>query len=373
MKIKKLIFISHSFPPLIGGIENQNRDISRGLGELVHVKVIANGKGKWFLPIFAPYAFFKALFLMSSYDACLFGSGVVAPLGFFLKLFHPKKKFFSIIHALDIIYAKKKDFLAKIYRFSNIPFIKKMDKLFMVGNASVKEAIDMNFEKEKCIFIPNGIYINNIREEHTRDELEKLVNMDLSEKVVLLRHARFVPHKGTSWFIENVMPKLPENIIMIASGNRVHKKTAGDPDDFPACEKAVKENELENRVKLLPSIPWDHVKILMNTVDVLISPNIEYPGSMEGFGINVIEAQACKRTVLGSNREGIADAITNGKNGILVEPGNVEDWKNKVIKVAEAGPEFRKNFGERAAEFVEENSTWDKISEKYLKEMERED
>jgi phosphatidylinositol alpha-1,6-mannosyltransferase len=306
MKIKKLLFISHSFPPLVGGIENQNRDLARGLGKLIDVKIIANGKGKYFLPVFAPYAFFKALFLMKKYDACLFGSGVVAPLGFFLKIFHRNKKFFSVIHALDIIYANKKGFLPAIYKHSNIPFIKKMDKLFMVGNASIEEAVKLGFKREKCTFIPNGIYINNIREKHERSELAKLLDMNLEEKTVLLRHSRFVPHKGTSWFIKNIMPKLPENIVLVASGNRVHKNTVGDPDDFPACEKAVKENGLENRIKLLPSISWDHVKILMNTVDILISPNIKNPGSMEGFGINVVEGQACGRVTIGSNMEGIA-------------------------------------------------------------------
>jgi glycosyltransferase involved in cell wall biosynthesis len=54
-----------------------------------------------------------------------------------------------------------------------------------------------------------------------------------------------------------------------------------------------------------------------------------------------------------------------------VKPENVDDWVNKINKVVEAGPEFREKFGEKSAEFVRENSTWDKICGRYLEEMER--
>jgi phosphatidylinositol alpha-1,6-mannosyltransferase len=368
----KLIFISHSYPPILGGVENQNRDLSRGLTEITKTKIIANGKGKYWLPVFVPWAFLKTFFLLMRYDAVLLGSGVLAPLGRVLKFFHPRKKFFCVIHGLDITYAQKKGFLPRIYRWVNIPALKKMDRLFAVGNATISEAKKAGLtkdNKDRCVFIPNGVNTQNFIKKHTRKELTQLLGKNTEDKVVILRLARFVPHKGTSWFIREVMPHLGPNVLFVATGHRVDKNTAGDQDDFLNCEKAILEKGLEDRVVLLPSLPQEDLLVLLNTVDIMVSPNIKVPGSMEGFGINAIEAGACGRVLVASDLEGLADAVKNGENGILVEPENTQQWVRKIQAVIEAKEEFRERFGKRAQKYVQKHFSWPTICRRYLGEM----
>ena len=367
----KILFISHSFPPIIGGVENQNFQLSEALSKSVEIKIIKNTQGKLWLPIFIPLTFFKAFFLMTQYDVCLLGSGILTPLGSALKFFHPKKKFFCVTHALDIIFAEKKGWLSQIYKATNIPALKKMDKLFMVGNATIEEALKLGIDKKKCKFIPNGINKNDLREKHTREELSKIFGKSIKNKKVILRLGRFVPHKGTSWFIENIMPKLPENVVMIAAGGRVAKNTAGDKDDFLNSEKAILKNKLENRVKLFPAIPQKDLKILLNTVDLVVSPNLQISGSMEGFGINAIEAGICERIVLASNIEGLLDAIKDGKNGTLVENENIDAWVEAVKKIIKTDPSILKKRGQKVGKYVEKNYAWKKIAKRYLKEMKK--
>ena len=365
----KILFISHSYPPILGGVESQNYNLAKSLSEIAKVKIIANGKGKWWLPIFIPLTFLRAFFLMTNYDVCLMGNGVLAPIGSLLKFFHPKKKFFSVIHGLDITFANKKGLLPKIYKNINIPSIKKLDKLFMVGNFTIEESIKIGILKEKCVFIPNGVPIEGLKKECSRDELSKILGSEIKDKKIILRLGRFVPHKGTAWFIEKIMPRLSENVIMIATGHRVSKNTVGDPDNFEDCEKAIEENHLENRVRLMPDLPQEDLEVLLNTVDLVVSPNIHYKNSSEGFGINAVEAAACERIVIASNMQGLADAIKDGKNGFLVESENIDQWVKKINAIFSAGPEFSKSFGKMAGKFVEENFTWEKISRRYLEEM----
>lgn len=365
----KILFISHTYPPILGGVESQNYNLAAGLSKIAQVKIIANGVGKWWLPVFLPITFLRALFLMTIYDTCLVGNGVLAPIAAVLKFFHPRKKFFCIVHGLDILFAHSIGVLPSAYKNINIPSLKKLDKLFMVGNFTIEEAVKIGIPKENCIFIPNGVNISDFKKTHTREELSQLFGKETENKKIILRLARFVPHKGTAWFIENVMSRLPENAVMIATGYRVAKNTAGDPDNFSACEKAVQENDLQNRVKLLPNLPQKDLEILLNTVDLVVSPNIPYGNSMEGFGINVIEASACERVVVASNFQGLADAVKDGKNGFLVEPKNTEQWVKKIEAILSAGPEFAQSFGKMAGQFVEENFTWEKISQRYLDEM----
>ncbi len=369
-KKTRILFISRAYPPVWGGIEMQNYGIANALSKITKTKIIANKYGKKILPLFLPRVVLKSLFLLFKYDIVLFGDGVLAPVGIFLKFFYPKKKFISIIHGLDITFAYKKSLLGKVYRTINIPSLKKLDKLIMVGNETINQAIKIGISKEKCVFIPNGLEINEICADHTRADLEKLLGINLKGKKVMFRGGRIVKHKGVEWFIRNVMPKLPEYYILVAAGGTVAAKTAGDENNYPNCVKAVKELDLENRVKFFINLPRKDMKILFNACDVFIQPNIKVPGSMEGFGITAIEGAACGRVVLASNIEGLKDAIKDGENGILLESGNAEMWASKVREVLE-DDNFRKEFGRKAQNFVKENFTWDKISKKYLEEIEK--
>jgi phosphatidylinositol alpha-1,6-mannosyltransferase len=364
----KILFISHSYPPIWGGVESQNFNLAENLKKVAEVKIIANGRGKIYLPIFLPLTFFRMLYLMFRYDVCLLGNGVLAPLGEGAKIFHRRKKFFCVVHGLDITFANKKGFLSRVYKNVNVPSLKKMDRLLMVGNTTIEEAVKAGIPREHCIFIPNGVNPEEFAEKHSREEMAKVLKMDLEGKKIIFRLARFVPHKGTSWFIGNVMPRLPENIIMVAAGARVGKNTTGDKDDFEVCEKIIKEKKLGDRVKLIPFIPEEDKRVLLNAVDIVISPNVKTPGTMEGFGINVIEASVCGRVVVASAMEGLLDAVQEGKNGFLVEEGNVEVWVRKVSELL-ADDGFRKDFEEKVKKYTVENYSWEKIAKKYLEAM----
>lgn len=370
MQKTRILFISRAYPPVVGGIENQNYGIARALSQITETKIIANKKGKLFLPLFLPWTTLKSLFVLHRYDAVLLGDGVLSPIGALLKVFYPRKKFFCIIHGLDITFAWKNSLLGKIYKAVNIPCHQKMDKLIMVGNETIVQAKKIGIPEEKCVFIPNGVTPSEIYESHTRAELEELLELKLDDKKVIARVGRYVKHKGTEWFIRNVMPKLPENYIFVAAGAVVANKTAGDENMYPACQKAVQENNLEERVKLLTNLPWKKMKVLFNTADLFVSPNIKVEGTMEGFGINAIEAAVCERIVVASRLEGLQDAIIDGQNGFLVPSGEIEGFVDKIAYLAE-NEAFRKEFGEKARLYTIEHYSWEIIARRYVEEIQK--
>lgn len=364
----KILFVSRAYPPVLGGIENQNYGISSALSNLTTTRIIANKQGKERLPMFLPWITLKGFFILRNFDVVLFGDGVLAPLARVWKIIYPKKKYLSIIHGLDITFAHKKSILGKIYRLVNIPSIKKLDKIITVGQETINQAEKIGIKREKCVFIPNGMFIEKFVKPYSRTDLEKLLEMNLANKKVIFRGGRYTKHKGVEWFIRNVMPSLPENYILVAAGGAIAGKTVGDENNYPNCEKAVKELNLSSRVKLFVNIPQPDMEILFNTCDVYVSPNIQVPGSMEGFGITAIEASACGRVVLASNLEGLKDAIHEGKNGFLIEPGSNTAWTDKIKEILEDDA-FRGDFGQKAAQFVKENFSWEGISKKYLEEI----
>ncbi len=365
----KILFISRAYPPVVGGIEMQNFGLANSLSKIANVKIIANKKGKKNLIPFLFLVFLKGIFCLSKYDVILFGDGVLTPLGVIFKFFYPQKKYIAVIHGLDITFAYKKSLLGKVYKKINIPAHKRMDKLIMVGNETIEEAAKIGIPRKLCVFIPNGLDVNEIRGQYTRSDCEKLIGLNLEGKKLIFRGGRFVKHKGVEWFIREVMKKLPENYVFVAAGGIV-TSVAGDESDFENCQKAAKDNYLQNRVVLLGNVSRESMKVLFNQCDLYVSPNIGVPGSMEGFGINAIEGAACGKVVLASNLQGLKDAVRDGYNGFLVEPENANAWSEKIIKIL-SDEKFCYEFGKKAHKYVVDNFSWEKIAAKYLEEIEK--
>ncbi|MDH4330196.1 MAG: glycosyltransferase family 4 protein [Candidatus Moranbacteria bacterium] len=362
-KKPRIIFISRAYPPVVGGIENQNYELSQSLPLHAEVYTIANTRGRKFLPLFAPYALIKALFLFRKYDAVLLGDGVLSIVGWFLKIFYKNKPVLSVVHGLDINYDSSsldvyfEKLLVKAYQTLWVKvFIPKLDKLIAVGNTVIQVGLEAGIPEEKFIFVPNGVNPDTFIADYSRKDLERITNINLEGRKVILTLGRLAKRKGVAWFVANVMPKLDKNIFYFIAGDGVDKEN---------IKRAILENNLENRVKMFSGVSDEDKKILYNTVDLFVQPNITVKGDMEGFGLVVLEAASCERVVLASELEGLKDAIVNGKNGFLAESKNAEQYAKKISALM-LNDSIRAQFGKQAREYVKENLSWEKISKKYV-------
>lgn len=368
MEKPRVLFISHAFPPTVGGVETHNFELSKWLSELTPVTTIANKRGRKNLPFFGFYAVFKIIQLLPKHDVVLLGSGVLGLLGWMVKLFS-KKPVICVVHGLDINYNSKslnvwyESFLVFLYQslWTKV-FLPKLDKFIAVGNETVRVAIKHGISQEKIVFVPNGVDTEKNLTDNKRKDIEIAIghaDLAIEDKKIILTHGRLAKRKGVAWFINNVMPKLSEEFIYVVSG---------DGPDKQNVINAIEKNNLFNRVIMLGRVSDEHRNILFNTADLFVQPNIKIPGDMEGFGISVIEACACRLPVLASALEGLIDSIKEGKNGFLVEHENVEAYVQKINELfAEGNP--REIYGERTRQFIIENYRWDHIAQKYLDEI----
>ncbi len=345
----KIIFISRAYPPVRGGIETQNWELSRWLPQEVEIKTIANRRGKFFLPIFASYAFLKTCFLLPRYDAVLLGDGTLAIVGWILKIIF-RKPVISIVHGLDLTYP-----LWLYQKYWVKFFLKKMDKLIAVGNETIRQGISHGLEEKKFVFVPNGINPDQFTGNFSRADLEKITGLNLENKKIVLTLGRLTKRKGVAWFVEKVVPLLDKNILYFV---------VGEGKDKENIRRVINKNKLENRVKLFHNVSDDEKKILFNTVDIFVQPNIKIPNDIEGFGIAVLEAASAGRVVVASRLEGLQDAVKNGENGFLVEPENAERFAAKINALIREN-ELRRVFGQRARAYTRENYSWEKIVKKY--------
>ena len=350
----KILFISHTYPPITGGVENQNYELYTWLSKIAEVKLIANKK-RWLIPFFLVYISFYSVIVSGKYDVIILGSCLLGNVGWFVKKF-ARKPVISVAHGLDLTWKNK------LYQSLWVKkFIPSLNKLICVGNETIKVAKEKGIAENKLVFIPNGIDTEKFLENHQRSEIEKIIKEPIDNKKFILTSGRLAKRKGVTWFIQNVMPKLPENVIYIV---------AGDGSDKENIQNAIKEAGSESRVKLLGYVDDKTRNILFNTCDLFVQPNIKVQGDMEGFGLSVIEAASCKIPVIASAIEGLKDAIIDGQNGFLVKSENAEAWVLKINDLL-SDDNFRKEFGEKARKFVVDHFRWEKIAKRYLEEIEK--
>lgn len=347
----RILFISRAYPPIVGGIENQNAALSVQLKSHADVDTIANRFGKRFLPIFLPYALIRAIFSARKYDAILLGDGVLAVIGWAIKICFPKKTVISVVHGLDITYR------LPLYQALWVRiFLPKLDRLIAVGNETIELGVHHGIAREKFEFVPNGIDPSrHYRPDLTRIDLESIVGKIDADSLIILTAGRLARRKGVAWFIRNVFPTLPNSTIYIIAGDGVDREN---------IQRAVKETRVSNRVKLLGYVSDQTRDILMNTCDIFVQPNIRVPGDVEGFGITPIEAASCGIPVVVSRLEGLRDAFTDNENGLLVEPENPADWHDKILFLSSR--EKRRDFGDRARRYTAEHFDWKIISARYV-------
>ncbi|MFZ1626774.1 MAG: glycosyltransferase family 4 protein [Candidatus Moraniibacteriota bacterium] len=367
----RVLFVSRAFPPVIGGIEQQNADLARFLGHECELTLIANRKGKRFLPLFFPWALFRTLMLLPKYDVLLLGDGVLAPVGAIAKLFFPKKTVVSVVHGLDLTFAEKAGLLSRVYRCFHVPALRMLDGLICVSQETKRVALSLGISDTRAFVIPNGIHPEAFVQtpEYTREALAALLKKDLTGKKVILRLGRFVEHKGVEWFIRNVVPKLSEDVLFVAAGGVAKKGIPGDMSFFPRCEGAVEELGLSERVILLTNIPSSDVQLLLHTADLAVAPNIPVAGTMEGFGISVLEASISHLPIIVARLEGLQEAVTDGENGVFAKPGDADDFLTKINAFL-TDDQKRRDFGERSSRYTREHYHWNTLSKRYIELLE---
>jgi glycosyltransferase involved in cell wall biosynthesis len=88
------------------------------------------------------------------------------------------------------------------------------------------------------------------------------------------------------------------------------------------------------------------------------------PSLDEGLPMTLLEAMAAKRAVVASTVGAIPEVIEHGQNGLLVEPGNVDDLRQSVLLLLN-DRSLRDRIGENARSSVSRFSS-ERMADNYL-------
>jgi glycosyltransferase involved in cell wall biosynthesis len=99
---------------------------------------------------------------------------------------------------------------------------------------------------------------------------------------------------------------------------------------------------------------------LLSRAWVLVNPSVR-----EGFGLNIIEANACGTPAIAYNVPGLRDSIIDGKTGLLVENGNIEKLADTVVRFIE-DEILRVTLNKNALEYSR-SFNWDNTAQTFEK------
>ncbi|MFB6098916.1 MAG: glycosyltransferase family 4 protein [Salinibacter sp.] len=374
----RLLFVSHSLPPENRPLENVGgmQRVALKLHESLQKKAAGSStfsydalllRSAWrTLHAKVPFFLAKAGWRIGraaragSIDVVLFSSMVTASLAVPLRglLRRHGVRTVAIVHGLDVTtpFPPYQWFVPRVFDA--------LDALLPVSRATQQACLDRGASSAQLQVVHNGIDVDRfeVPEGRTpaRQALERSTGLSPPppppDGFLLCSVGRQVERKGTAWFVDAVMPRLPDD---------VHYWIAGNGPQSSAIRDAIDRHGLAPRVRHLGRIPDDTLAALYRGADLFVMPNIPVENDMEGFGIVLLEAAQCGTPAIAARLEGIPDVIAEGVNGHLVPPKDPEAFVS-AIEQYRGNPDALEEAARRARQHTESTFGWSAVADTYL-------
>ena len=235
-----------------------------------------------------------------------------------------------------------------------------------VRNSLIKAGIPENRIAEVPIGINTELFNPNV----SGNDVRKRYNID-HDQPTLLYVGNLTVQKGLSVLIEalNIVKKDIPNIKLLMVLNlpleRYAKPDRLDVDMeliFEIKEK-IKRYGLEDNI--IPLGLLDNMPQVMAACDVFIVPFLNTVGIAD-YPTSLLEAMAVGKPVIATKVGGIPEVVRHQKNGLLIEPDNVESLAN-AIRYMLQNKEEAKNMGKQAAKTISERFRLEIVADKIEK------
>ena len=167
-----------------------------------------------------------------------------------------------------------------------------------------KKYIEYGIPEDKIIYMDYGF----------NKDLFKGIKRNHSTKIRFGFLGRIVPVKGIS--------------LLIDAFNKIdHSKAELNIyGKLPNSHMYLKEMCLNSAINFKGSYNYREISNVLSNIDVIVTPSIWF----ENSPLVIHEAFLAKIPVITSNLGGMAELVIHEKNGLLFEPGNVEDLIEKI-------------------------------------------
>lgn len=253
------------------------------------------------------------------------------------------------IHGQDMQYTihennKSREIIKNVINYSS--------KTIMVSKKLKGIALrELAVPENKVEVIGNGIDVGNLRD---KVNVGNSYVEGYNGKMVILSASNLISLKGIDFNIKAVkeLSDKFKDLVYLIIGDGPERRNL----ETLACDLGISD-----KVEFLGQLPHEEVMNYMAICDIFSMPSWN-----EGFGMAYIEAMSCGKPIIACEGQGIQDVVTNGINGMLVKPKDVDSLV-KAMEFLLAGEEERSKIGNLSRDIVLKEYTWVNNVNKTLK------
>lgn len=373
----KICHVSSCFPPSYGGVETYVHNVCKRLSKRgFNVKVITSSRGmppakyhEWMdnieiiryaerLHIFEAPILFRAFFnvLADDYDV--------------LHVHGMTPTFTDITLLIGKIFRHKPVLLTyhfdpqtwmnsslgrvvnSLYAAVARRIVRLADRIVVTSKPYAETSPVLEGISSNVIIIPCGTDLNRFRVNERDSESGKTGKLNKEHQILYVGKLSW--YKGVEHLIKAME-------ILIKKIENVHLTIIGEGPQKDMLSSLANELGLRDYITFMGSISNESLVEFYQMADILVLPSTS---RREAFGIVLLEAMACGKTVVVSDIPGPNSVVKDGKSGVLVPPRDPMCLANALLDLL-LDDEKRERMGSYARHSVEKNNDWDSLVLQY--------
>ena len=278
-----------------------------------------------------------------------------------------KKPFVQNFHSLGIVRMETKKRYLKDVNESDYSTKRLTLENKIVKNSSVIICLSETEKENLCRFygcpaekikiIPGGV---NLKHWPLLDKPKMRGELGIKpEEFVALFVGRLEWRKGIGTLLSAgkiLRPEVPNLKIMIVGGKIFGRnKNNADYREYRRLQKKAEVEKVDDITFFVGNVDHRCLPIYYRAADVFVIPSYYEP-----FGLVALEGMVSKIPTVASNVGGLSTTIQDKKTGLLFEPRNALDLKEKMLTVYKA-KDIANFLAENAYKDIKENYSWRQI------------
>lgn len=340
-------FVTRKWPPAIGGMETYSKRLADELSRMVDLQVIALPGRKsglppsWISLLLFPFTIIRQWFARPRKpDILHLGDMAIWPAALLAGLLRGRTRVLISAHGTDVSFARRKSMRGSIYAAYLRLGARLLRDARIIANSRATAEAAAETGWTNAWVIPLATDLGGARPDGTHTGR-------------ILFCGRLIELKGCKWFVQNVLPKLPDQVEVDVAG------TIWDEGEASILSHP--------QVRYLGFLTGEELVAAYRSALCTVIPNIPLStGQFEGFGLVAPEAAASGGLVLASNHGGLADAVIDGKSGFLLPAGDADAWAAKIAKISRWSEAHRREFLEKAQRTVADDYAWSTVASRTL-------
>jgi glycosyltransferase involved in cell wall biosynthesis len=274
------------------------------------------------------------------------------------------------IHSLYCPINPSRDYIVSLFsngslsrvHFSNI------DKIVTVTDNIRRSLLSTGINGGDIVDIPIGINLEKYNTNISGKNIREIYNID-QKQPVLIYVGSLTTRKGLSVLVKSfkdILETMPNTVLFMLLNMPTDKyyypsKLDADMKHVFEIKKLITHFSLEHCI--IPVGIVDNLSDYMAASDVYVAPFLDTVGIAD-HPTSMLEAMAVGVPVVATDVGGISEIVKSGKTGILVEPGNVGELREGIIKLI-SDMKFCESLGANCSAMIRERFDINVVATKY--------